>query len=427
MSPVRITRIGADGDGVAADADGRALYVPFTLPGESVRTTVAGKRGEGFSAVAETILEPSADRVIPPCPHFLHCGGCALQHWRDEPYIAWKTALLQAALQRAGYPDAILAPPTRTLPGRRRRVDLALHRVQGGVQVGLHQARGTEIVDLTACTVLDPAIAAMIAPLRTLLTGLSALRREGSGIINLLDSGPDLLLRTDGAPSLSDRNKLTEFARAHDLPRLSWALNGGETEAICTLRPATTRLSGVPVLPPPGAFLQAAASAEAAIIAAIIAGLPSKRTAKSRIAELYAGCGTLTFALAPHMRVAAYEGDLAACDALRQAANQAGLAGRVEATRRDLARQPLSAKELSAFAAVVLDPPHAGALEQIGEIAASGIGRVIYVSCNPAALARDAKLLHGAGYRLLAATPIDQFLWSARLESVCVFSRERER
>jgi 23S rRNA (uracil1939-C5)-methyltransferase len=422
---VRIARIGADGDGVAADADGRALYVPFTLPGETISASPTVRRGEGFSAIAQAILEPSADRVEPPCPHFLQCGGCALQHWRDEPYIGWKAGLLEAALRRAGYNEIALAAPVRTLPGRRRRVDLALRRVQGGVEVGLHQARGTEIIDLTACTVLDPAIAALIAPLRALLTGLSALRREGSGIVNLLDSGADLLLRTDGTPSLSDRNKLTEFARAHDLPRVSWALNAGETEAVCALRPAVTRLSGVSVLPPPGAFLQAAASAEAAIVAAVIAGLPVKRTKKSRIAELYAGCGTLTFALAPHMRVAAFEGDLPAFNALRQAANQAGLAGRVEATRRDLARQPLSAKELSGFAAVVLDPPHNGALEQIGEIAASSIGRVIYVSCNPAALARDATLLHGAGYRLLAATPIDQFLWSARLESVCVFSRER--
>ena len=295
------------------------------------------------------------------------------------------------------------------------------------MEVGLHEARGAEVIDLTACTVLDPAIAALIAPLRALLVGLSALRREGSGIINLLDSGADLLLRTDGPPTLSDRNKVTDFARVHDLPRISWALNGGETEAICALRPAATKLSGVTVLPPPGAFLQAAASAEAAIVDAVIAGLPKKRTAKSRVAELYAGCGTLTFALAPHMRVSAYEGDLPAFNALRQAANQAGLAGRVETTRRDLARQPLSAKELSAFAVAVLDPPHAGALDQIGQIAASGIGRVIYVSCNPAALARDAVLLRGAGYRLVSSTPIDQFLWSARLESVSIFSRERQR
>jgi 23S rRNA (uracil1939-C5)-methyltransferase len=131
----------------------------------------------------------------------------------------------------------------------------------------------------------------------------------------------------------------------------------------------------------------------------------------------------LTFALAGMLRVAAFEGDPATLAALRQAINQGGMAGRVEAFQRDLARQPLSAKELGAFAAVVLDPPHAGAAAQIGQIAAAVVPIVVYVSCNPATLARDARVLHGAGYKLAAVTAIDQFLWSARLESVSVFCR----
>ena len=150
-------------------------------------------------------------------------------------------------------------------------------------------------------------------------------------------------------------------------------------------------------------------------------GLPEKRTGKTRIAELYAGCGTLTFALAGQVRVSAFEGDAATVAALQQAINQSGQAGRIEATHRDLARQPLSAKELAAFAAVVLDPPHNGAAAQIAQIAAAGTRTVIYVSCNPATLSRDAATLRTAGYRLAAATAIDQFLWSARLESVAVF------
>jgi 23S rRNA (uracil1939-C5)-methyltransferase len=420
---VRIARIGADGDGIAADQDGAPFYVPFTLPGETVQAVPCARRGEGFAATAEAILDASPDRTVPPCPHFGICGGCALQHWRDASYADWKTGLLDAALRRAGFTDIALNPLVRTAPGGRRRVDLALRRVQGSVHVGLHRARGSDIVDLTACPVLDPTLAALIAPLRVLLVGLALLKREGSAIVNLLESGPDLLLRTDAPPSLVDRNRLTDFARAHALPRITWALGASEPETICALRPAVTTLSGVSLAPPPGAFLQASAAAEAAIVAAVVDGLPRKRTAKTRIAELYAGCGTISFALAPHIRVAAWEGDGPAVNALRQAANQAGLAGRIEAGQRDLTRQPVSAKELAAFAAVVLDPPHTGALEQTGQIAASGIKRVIYVSCNPAALARDAKLLHDAGYRLLAATPVDQFLWSARLESVCVFGR----
>ena len=182
-------------------------------------------------------------------------------------------------------------------------------------------------------------------------------------------------------------------------------------------------MTGIAVRPPPGVFLQATAEGERAIIEAVLRGLPTKITSKTRVAELYAGCGTLTFALAQKVRVAAFEGDSATFLALKQAVNQGGVAGRIETFQRDLARQPLSAKELAAFAAVVLDPPHNGASAQIAQIAASGIATVIYVSCNPATLARDAKLLASAGYKLSSVTAIDQFLWTARLESVSVFRR----
>jgi 23S rRNA (uracil1939-C5)-methyltransferase len=169
--------------------------------------------------------------------------------------------------------------------------------------------------------------------------------------------------------------------------------------------------------------LQATQTGEQAIIGRVLDALPGKLTARARVAELYAGCGTITFALAPKVRVAAYEGDRDAFAALRAAANNPATGGRVEAIQRDLARQPLFVKELAAFAAVVLDPPHNGAPEQTAQIGASGVGTVVYVSCNPGALARDGLLLKQAGYRLDSVTPIDQFLWSARLESVCVFRK----
>jgi 23S rRNA (uracil1939-C5)-methyltransferase len=189
------------------------------------------------------------------------------------------------------------------------------------------------------------------------------------------------------------------------------------------LRSPVALLSGVAMTPPPGGFLQATRAGEAAIVAAVLAGLPDRLLPRARIADLYAGCGTLSFALAQHARVAAFEGDAASAAALRSAANQAGLAGRVEVTHRDLARQPLMPTEFAGCAAVVLDPPHAGAAAQTAQLAAAKVPAVIYVSCNPGALARDGRILHDAGYRLAAAVPIDQFLWSARLEAVCVFRR----
>jgi 23S rRNA (uracil1939-C5)-methyltransferase len=255
---------------------------------------------------------------------------------------------------------------------------------------------------------------------------LTALRREAAIICNRLDTGPDVLLRTDAEPNASDRSRLAAFAEAHGVRRITWARGDGMPETAVLTEAPRIRFAGTDVTPPPGAFLQATADGERAIVAAILAGFPDKLPHRARVADLYAGCGALTFALAARARVAAYEGDAAALGALRAAVNGGGLAGRIEPHHRDLARQPLSAKELSAFAAVVLDPPYAGAAPQIAQIAASDVARVIYVSCDPAALARDAAVLRGAGYALLAATPIDQFLWSARLESVCVFARVSE-
>ena len=347
MPEVTVEGIGADGDGYSTLPDGSRIFIKGTLPGERVRV----RDGE------TELLSASPDRVAPPCPHFGACGGCALQHWRDEAYIGWKSELLEAALRRAGFDDVPMAPAARTPPRSRRRMDLAIRRYGATLTLGLHAARGTAVVDLQACHVLHPTLLALIAPLRQTLRSLSALRREGSAVVNLLDTGADLLLRTDADATAADRTRLTDFARTHGLPRISVARGRGVPETACLLRPPVVAFAGVPVSPPPGAFLQASREGEQAITAAVLAALP----AKGRIAELYAGCGTLTFQIAKRDRVAAFDGDAAAVAALRSAANANGLAGRIDAEQRDLDRQPLATRDLSKIAAVVLDPPHAGA------------------------------------------------------------------
>jgi 23S rRNA (uracil1939-C5)-methyltransferase len=410
--------MGADGDGIATLPSGGLAYLPLTLPGERVHASSLLKRGDGWTGVA-TVLAASPERQDAPCPHFGACGGCTLQHWHDTSYAAWKSEQIRAALARAGFTSIPMAPLARTAPGGRRRMDLALLRDADGVHVGLHRRRDKIIVDIETCLVLEPALVALIAALRRVLPGVAGLRRAGSAVVNRLDSGIDLLLRTDGPLVATDRTKLTALARESGLCRVSWALNDGPAEPACQLVPAQTVLAGVSVAPPPGAFLQASAAAEQAITAAVLAGLPDKFVGKARIVELFAGCGTLTFALAERARTVAYEGDRAAYEALRKA-----VAGRrIEAVQRDLARQPLTVKELAGASAIVLDPPFPGALAQMAGIAGSGAARVIYVSCNPGALARDARALHQAGYTVALATPVDQFLWSAQVESVVVFAR----
>lgn len=423
-SAVTIERVGSEGDGIGRLPDNTPFYVPMTLPGETVRARPVKPLGDGWLAIAESIDRVSEARSQPPCRHFDRCGGCVLQHWRDAAYAGWKAGLLSFALRQAGFAPPDPLPFVRGLPGERRRIDFAVRRASGRLILGLHAARSQDVVDLTDCLVLHPALMALMPPLRTVLANLAAIRREGSVVVNLLDTGPNMLLRTDAALTLDDRLSLTGFANTFGLPHVSVAEKGQAPETIALLRPPVTELSGVPVRPPPGAFLQATAAGEAAIIDAVLAALPGKRTSKTRVAELYAGCGTLTFALAKSVRVSAFEGDGPSVGALKQAINQSGLTGRIEAAQRDLARQPLSAKELAGFAAVVLDPPHAGAAAQVAQIAAAKVPVVTYVNCNPATLGRDAKVLRAAGYALASAVAIDQFVWSARLESVCVFRTE---
>lgn len=420
---VEVEALGAAGDGIARlpPPAGTTLFVPGALPGERWRVRPAGRRGDVLLAVPDALLQPSPNRVAPPCPHFVACGGCAVQHWAEAPYAAWKRARLAEALARAGFPDAPLGEVRRTAPGTRRRADLALRRCPGGVTLGFHaRGSGDAVVDLATCAVLDPRLVALFGPLRELLRGLPALRREGSAVLNLLDTGPDLLLRTDGALDAPGRAALARFAAGHGLPRVAWAQGKGAPEVAAQLGPAVIRFGDAEVSPPPGAFLQASPEGEAAIREAVLAGLPERLPPRAQVAELYAGLGTLSFALAARARVTAYEGAAEAVAALAAAAGRAG--ARVRAVRRDLARQPLLPAELKPFAAVVLDPPFAGAAEQLALLARARVPRVVYVSCNPAALARDARALHAAGYRLLAATPVDQFLWSPHLEAVAAFA-----
>jgi 23S rRNA (uracil1939-C5)-methyltransferase len=409
----RIDRIGAEGDGVGTRPGGEAIHIARTLPGEAV--SAASETGSRARLTA--ILDRSPDRVEPPCPHFSTCGGCALQHWADAPYAAWKRAQIETALHRAGFDAPTIAPLVRTPPHGRTRMIFTARR-GAGLALGLHAQHARDIVDIVDCVVLHPTLLVLVAPLRTLLNSMGGLRREAIITANLLTSGPDLLIRADGAATSADRTRLAAFAQTHKVGRIAWAVGDAAPEIAAALFAPAQDFGGVTCAVPPGAFLQASAEGARAIVEAVIAGLPEKLTAKSRVIELYAGSGTISFPLARHAKVRAFEGDHAAFIALRHAATGT----RVEALHRDLVRQPLQTKEFAGAAAIVLDPPFAGAAAQMPAIAASKVARVIYVSCNPAALARDAKILREAGYSLLTATPIDQFLWSAQIETVAVFT-----
>lgn len=356
--------------------------------------------------------------VPPLCRHFGVCGGCTEQDVPVGAYRVAKRARLVEALARAGFADAPVDDLVAIPMGTRRRVDFAVARSAGAVRLGFHAARSREVVDIAECPLAIPAIAAMIQPLRDLFARLEGFRKSGGAQINALDNGLDVSLAPDAEATAADRARLVAFAREYGLVRISLG-----DEPVLVVREPMLDLGGLAVSPPPGAFLQPTAEGEAAIRAAVLAGLPEKLTRKSRIVELYAGIGTLTATLAGATRVHAVEGNRPAGAALERAARDAGLAQRIAVETRDLVRRPMTAKELAGAAAIVLDPPFDGAGMQMRAVAEAKVPRIILVSCNPEGLAREARVLRVAGYRVLEATPIDQFPASRHLESVVVFEK----
>ncbi len=300
-------------------------------------------------------------------------------------------------------------------PNARRRATLHALRTQNGVVLGFRKARSHKLVDLAECPVSRPELVALLQPLRSLLAS-----KEAKGAVDvqltLVDQGVDVGLANFPLNDLRAIEAATEFAREHALARLS-VDQGFGPETQWEPEPVTVTLSGTKVTIPPGSFLQATADAEMRMIADARQWAEGKRL----VADLFSGLGTFAFALSKNRKVLAAEAERAAHLACKSAAERIG--GSVYPIHRDLFRNPLQAKEISRFDAVVLDPPRAGAKAQIAEIAASEMGCVIYASCNPSSWARDAARLADAGFRLAKLRPIGQFRWSTHVELTSLFLR----
>jgi 23S rRNA (uracil1939-C5)-methyltransferase len=400
--------------------DGRPVFVAGLLPGERALVRVTAEREGAFRGEAVELVSPSPLRVASPCPHFGPCGGCALQHLEAGACLEWKRGLVVQALARRGLEGVPVAAPVTVPEKARRRAVLAAARSGGRVDLGFHQARSHAIVDLSDCRVLHPDLFALLAPLREVLALVLEDGARAGATLLLTETGIDLLLDGPAPPDLAAREALAAFAEDRDLARLSWRAGDDPlVEPVAQRRAPLVRFAGVAVAPPPGGFVQPTAEGKAALVAGVLRRLPEGAT---RLADLYAGCGTFTFALAARARVHAVEGEAAALAAL-EAAARASAAGRVTAEQRDLARRPLLAEELNPYDCVVFDPPRAGAKAQAEQLALSGVPAAIAVSCNPHTFARDARLLADGGFALEEVTPIDQFPWTGHLELVARFRR----
>lgn len=394
-----ITRIAAKGDGQTQD--GR--FVALTAPGDDV-------------APDGTIM-PGPHHVAPPCRHFPQCGGCQLQQLDEESWREFVTSRVANAAEGQGLTPDTLEPAELSPPRSRRRATLHAEARGKSARIGFREERSHTIVDMQQCEVLAPEIFALVAPLRRLIAGFGRKRLSADIQLTLCDQGVDCNITGYTPEGLAETEALIAFAQQNGLARLT--LNDGYgPETHWEPEPATVTLSGVPVALPPGSFLQPTREGEAALVGAASEWLAGAKHA----ADLFAGLGTFAFALSSGgAKVLAAE---AARDAHLACKSAAGISQRqVFAMHRDLFRNPLQADELARFDAVLLDPPRAGAKEQVAYLAKSAVPRICYISCNPSSWAKDAAALVAGGYRLVKLRPVGQFRWSTHVELASLFVR----
>lgn len=400
--PVAIVRLGFAGDGITGD--GR--FARFALPGDQVQF-----RGDGS---VESIERLGAGRVEAPCPYFMRCGGCTLQHMERDLYLAFKAESIRTALSHRGFTDVAVEDVRAVAPGTRRRAVLKAIMQDGAVRLGFYEAESRNLIDIDACLLLTPALMRLLKPLRAALTPLL---REGETAelhVTETDDGVDMSLRLKRETGIKFSSTLAALAGRLDLARLSW--NG---ELAAQARAPGLRVGAYRVALPMEPFLQPTVEGEHVLQEIVREGVGKAK----KVADLFSGLGTFALALADGKRsVHAVDSTEPMIAALRGAKG-----AHVTAETRDLFRRPLTANELKTFDAVVLDPPRAGAQAQAEQLAASSVPRIVYVSCNPASFARDARVLCHGGYRLERVSPLDQFLWSAHIELTGIFTKPDSR
>lgn len=400
MTRLKLTEMGRHGEAMG-EVDGRPVYVPYALPGEVVEADISGSH-----ALLRDIVTSSPERIEPFCPHFTRCGGCQIQHWQSDAYRLWKRGLVVTALKNQDI--TVEVEPLVDAQGEgRRRATLHVKRTTEGVIAGFNAARSHDIHPLDHCPILVPAL----APAFEIARRIGALIGDCDVAFTASETGLDADVTTKRKPTPA----LAALVETEKLARLSVNREPLVTRIAPEVTAGTTS-----VRLPAGSFLQATRAGEAALAMLVVENLGKAKY----VADLFCGVGVFALRLAGKARVFAADNDRAAIAALTEVTRKASGLKPIEAKARDLFREPLVARELKDFDAVVFDPPRAGAEAQARQLAKSTVKTVIAVSCDPASFARDARLLIEGGYRLTRVTPVDQFAFTAHVEVVALFNRQ---
>lgn len=413
-----------------ARIEGKTVFVADALPGERVMLRRVRRHRNFDEAVLESVLLPSPDRVAPACPHYGTCGGCALQHLAPAAQLAFKQAQLLENLVRLGgvEPERVLEPLAGPVWGYRRRARLGVKHVarKGRLLVGFRERAAPFVADLHECRVLAPPADRLIDPLAELVSELSIAGRVPQIEVAIAGNDCALVLRVLDPPTTADRDRLRDFERVQSVRVY---LQSGGPATVAPLSPDRGPLRyelghfGLSIEFEPTDFIQVNASLNEAMVARAIEMLDPG--SESHVLDLFCGLGNFSLPLARSAgEVVGVEGDT-------------GLVARAErnARRQGVANASFHAADLTNPAAwsgwaarrydrVLLDPPRAGAREVLPVVGGCGAGRVVYISCHPGSLARDAGILvRDHGFRLVAAGVMDMFPHTIHVEALAVFDR----
>lgn len=412
IQTLTIDQLGHRGDGVSL-SQGGATYVPFALPGETVEAEPV--QGHPDRRKLLRVEVPSPDRVAPFCPHFGVCGGCAIQHLRDEPYRTWKRNLVIETLAQAGI-DVPVDPLIDAHGAGRRRITLHARRGTHDIlKVGFSATASHDIIGIDHCPILDPGLNGALEAAWALAEALTPVGKPLDIQVTATENGLDIDVRGSGPLPPKMITSLSQLAEKHKLARLT-----RHGELVLLRRPPVVAIGKAKVTLPPGAFLQATALGEQTLAELAMANLGRVK----QVADLFCGVGPFALRLAEKARVFACDSDAPAVTALQKAAPATSGLKPVKAEARDLFRRPLAPPELRDFDAVLFDPPRQGAQAQAAQLAASRVPLLIAVSCNATTFARDAKLLIDGGYKLERVIPVDQFKYTPHVELVAVLRKQ---
>jgi 23S rRNA (uracil1939-C5)-methyltransferase len=438
---LRIDSLDLEGQGVGRSDEGKVVFVDGALAGESVRVRTTRRKPQWEQAELLEVRHESPLRVRPPCSFFGTCGGCKVQHLHPAGQVAVKQRALEDALWHVGKvrPERVLRPLTGPDTGYRHRARLTVRHVvrKGTVLVGFHERKSSYVADMTSCAVLPAHVSALLVPLRGLVGAMAARDRLPQIEVAVGDAQVALVLRHLVPLGDEDRARLRDFAAAH---RVTWWLQPAGPDSAEPMDPGGPPLAytlpefGLTMDFRPTDFTQVNHAINRVLVQRAVRELDPQPG--DRVADWFCGLGNFTLPIATRAaRVVGVEGSEALVARARANAAANGLQARCEFEAANLFE--MSAEGMArhgSFDRWLVDPPREGALalvqalvERVGDGGgADAPRRIVYVSCNPATLARDAGLLvHRAGYTCRAAGVVNMFPHTAHVESLAVFDREK--